>query len=504
LTFRHLRTSILYDGDGGPRGDDVRDVRIAALAAALVLAAAAAGPASAAPGPPPAPTDLVVQGFGEGATLAWQQPPGPRASAFRVYENGTVIARNTTTSVRLTNLGFASTHTYTVTAVDAAGRESASSAPLSRVLGVSGVPPFCLPSPPAGLAVTDVTPTAATLTWANGGDPAVTIVTGAPGGPVLTDAAGVRVGGLAPDTSYTLSVERRPECGGPDAPAVEVTVRTPPGPAGTPAAPIPAAPERTDTTITLSWQPPAAGTPAARYAVYRSGRRVAATSGTSATVRGLYHAASYTFQIAALDARGGESPAVTVGASTLVCQANPPRPVAVTATALSASSVRLNWVYDAEAVAYTVYDGAVAVGTSAGPAVVVGGLASATAYRLRVVAALTSGCGVSPGSAAAGVTTAAGPAGRPARPTDLRVESGDPVTSVVTLAWTQPAGGDPAVGYRVYRGTEILATTDTGRVALALPRATTQALSVAAVNADGLESAHTAPLTVRVPYLPPP
>jgi hypothetical protein len=45
---------------------------------------------------------------------------------------------------------------------------------------------------------------------------------------------------------------------------------------------------------------------------------------------------------------------------------------------------------------------------------------------------------------------------------------------------------------------------DANQATLALPKATTQVLTVAAVNAAGLESAHSTPVTVQVPYLPPP
>jgi chitodextrinase len=472
----------------------------------LAVAALTPGvPAAAGPGQaPPAPTGLVIRGYGGTAELSWRQPPGPRATSFRVYEHGAVVARNTTTSVQLTNLGFANGHTYTVTAVDAAGRESAPSAPVSRTLGISGVPPLCAPSALSGLAVSEVTPTAATLTWVGDDEPGFTTVTGAPGGPVSTEESGVRIGGLAPATTYRLAVERQPYCNAPGSPAVEVTVTTPAGSAGTPAPPVnPVASGRTDTTVTLSWESPVGG-PVARYAVYESGRRVATTIGTSATVRGLYHAAAYSFQVAALDARGGESPAAAVRATTATCQARPPRPAAVTATALSASSVRLDWVYDAAAQSYTVYAGDVPLGTSAGTAVVVGGLASATAYRLRVAATLPNGCGAGPASADVRVTTPAGPLGRPARPGQPAVTAADPVTGLVTLGWLTPDDGDPATGYRVYRGADVVATVDANQATLALPKATTQVLTVAAVNAAGLESAHSTPVTVQVPYLPPP
>jgi hypothetical protein len=483
----------------------------AAIGMVVTLAGAGAGagavPAPARPtaGPPPAPVDLVVTGHGESATLSWRQPPGERASSFRVHEGATVIARNTTTSVLLTNLGFANTHTYTVTAVDAAGSESPPSAPITRTLGVSGVPPMCLPTGLTGLVATGVTGSAATLSWVNVGDQGTAVVTGGPGGPVLTGLSGVRIGGLAPATAYTFAVERHPFCSGPSDPATTVTVVTSPGPSGTPTVPVdPVVSGHTDTTLTLSWGPPVGGTAATRYLVYESGRRVAATSGTSATARGLHHAAPYAFQVTAVDARGNESPAASVAGTTAPCQARPPRPVDLAATALSASSVRLNWTYDAAARSYTVYAGDMVVGASAGTAAVVGGLASATSHRLRVVATLTNGCGTSPASAAVRVATPVGPPGRPARPADVRLASADPLTSEVTLEWIQPTDGDPAVAFHVYRGADIVATTGTTSVALLLPPATTQVLAVAAVSSAGLESAQSALLTVRVPYLPPP
>jgi hypothetical protein len=452
----------------------------------------------------PAPTDLTVMGGGETALISWRQPPGARARAFRVYESGVEVTRNTTTSAQLTNLGFAQTRTYTVTAVDDLGRESPPSAPLVRSLGISGVPPTCSATGLSGLAASRVTASAVTLTWVGSGDPGSTTVTGAPSGPVSTDQSGVRLGGLSPDTTYTFEVTHHPSCYGPMPPPVRVTVVTAPGVAGAPAPPSGVTVTGgTDTTLALAWQPPAGG--AAGYAVYDSGRRVATTTGTSTVVGGLYHAAGYTFQVAALDARGNESPAVPVSGTTAACQARPPRPAAVTATALSASSVRLSWQYDAAATGYTIYDGAgAAVGVSSGTATVLSGLASAATYRLRVAATLTGGCGRSGGSAAVTVTTPPGPAGRPTRPADLRMVSGDPMTGVVTLEWSQPPGGEPAVGYRVYRGADVLATAATTRIALALPKATTQVLTVTAVDVRGMESARSAPLTVRVPYLPPP
>ncbi|HYN98029.1 MAG TPA: hypothetical protein VES42_29660, partial [Pilimelia sp.] len=271
----------------------MRRARFAAATLSMVtmLVLAGAGPAAAraAHHPPPAPTDLAVSGYGSSATLSWRQPPGAPVRSFRVYEGTTVVTRSTTTWAGLSNLGFARTRSYTVTAVGPRGLESAHSAVLTRRLGVSGVPPECLPSGLSQLAATRVSPSAVTLTWVNVGDPGVVTVTGGPAGPVSSGLASVRIGGLTPATAYTFSAVRRSACSGPGTPPAAVAVVTPAGPAGHPDAPAnPAVSARTDTSLTLSWEPPAGGTPATRYVVYEGGRAVATTGGTSATGRGLY------------------------------------------------------------------------------------------------------------------------------------------------------------------------------------------------------------------------
>src|SRR4051794_5317344 len=80
-----------------------------------------------------APTQVTTTNDFSSVTLTWTAPrTGSPATSFRVYEGGTVVARNTTTHVTVRNLGYLSTHTFTVTAVDAAGQESAPSIPVTR------------------------------------------------------------------------------------------------------------------------------------------------------------------------------------------------------------------------------------------------------------------------------------------------------------------------------------------------------------------------------------
>ncbi|HEU5108017.1 MAG TPA: hypothetical protein VFT95_05620, partial [Micromonosporaceae bacterium] len=217
-----------------------------------------------APAPPPpvpaAPVALTATNGASSISLTWAQPAtGTRPVSFRVYEGTTVVARNTTTGVTVVDLAFGSTHTYRVTAVDARGRESAPSAPVTRSAMLSGVPP-CGMVAPTGLAVTAVTATAVSLSWST------EIPQFEQPGPLVvlrdgvevreTSLGSARIGGLTPATAYAFQVARR-DCHGMLHPGQPVTVTTAAGaPArvGTPSAPVVGA--RTATSIALSWTAP--------------------------------------------------------------------------------------------------------------------------------------------------------------------------------------------------------------------------------------------------------
>jgi hypothetical protein len=206
--------------------------------------------------------------------------------------------------------------------------------------------------------------------------------------------------------------------------------------------------------------------------------------------------------VAALDAAGNESahsPAVFV--ATPPCDPAPTAPV-LTATALSASSVALSWLQDAEALSYTVYEGSKVVTTLAAPSATVTGLASRSQHTYRVVANLVDGCGATPTSTKVTVRTRAGAAARPTTPANLKAASVYP-NPVVTLTWSQPASADPVAGYRVYEGGAVLATSPTPGVSLRLLPATSHQVTVTAVDPAGNESAQSTQVTFTVPFVAP-
>jgi hypothetical protein len=481
---------------------------VSSLAATLAVVLLAANPVSAGSAGPATPAEPWASTFGTGISLSWEQPrTGARATSFRVYEGDQVVARVSTTAAYL-EVPFGSSHTYTVAAVDQRGRESPRTAPVTGQSRLSGVNPECLPTSGVPITVTAVTASAVALSWTRyplGGELELRVDGSSLGWTSLTSA---RVGGLAPGTAHQVTLYRENRChlgGGGIEPVGTVTVTTAPGTAGRPAAPAGlTVTGRTDSTVDLSWTAPP-GPPPARYAVYDGATPVAVTTGTTVTVDRLYHATWHRFTVAALDTAGNESahsPAASTATET--CRAAPPSPVALSAAAVSPSSVRLSWTFAAAATSYTVFDGSVPVAATRYPEVMLTGLASASRHAYRVAATLPQECGDSPRSRRADVTTPAGPAARPAAPASLTTTGNAPGPSAaqVTLSWSPAAGA--TAGYRVYEGTRVAGETTGTTLTLTLAAATTHEYVVVAVAAAGLESAPSPRVTVQASFLPPP
>ncbi|MGI5239258.1 fibronectin type III domain-containing protein [Dactylosporangium sp. CA-139066] len=252
------------------------------------------------------------------------------ARFFHVREGDRVVARTSTTSTQL-EVPFSTSHTYTVTAVDGLGRESAPSTPVTGRSWLSGYNPECMPSS-VPLTVTAVSATALTVAWSPhplGGDLELRVDGQSLG---FTPLTGARVGGLAPATTHQLALYRYNRCGSgaltqvasasaTTAAGAPVTLSAPSGLTVT---------TPTDTAVGLSWAPPA-GAPPARYAVYDAGTLVAVTTGTAVRVDRLYPATAHRFTVAGLDAAGNESThSAPAGAATQPCLAVPAQPTSKT------------------------------------------------------------------------------------------------------------------------------------------------------------------------------
>jgi hypothetical protein len=481
---------------------------LAAAVAAGVVVVAPFASATTTPTPPGTPTNVTATNNSNSISLSWTQlTSAPRPASFRVYEGNTVVARNTTTHVTVTNLGFWSTHTFTVTAVGPDGLESPRSAPISRQVFVSPIVPCLRNTRITGLVVSAVTWSAVALTWDPVDPPQPTQVSGA-GQTILTGLNSARIGGLKAATSYTFSVARR-DCSGKFVPTT-ITVKTASGPSARPGQPTGLTlRSRTDTSVGLSWTPATTGTRTEHYAIYDGTNLVAITPATttSTVLNGLWRDTAHRFTVAGLSHLGSEGVHSTpVDVSTVPCDPVPPAPRNVTALAMSASSVALSWISETAPVSFTVLDAGVPVATSSVPSTMVTGLASSSAHSFQVVTNLPSGCPPTTRSAVAQVTTLAGPALRPGPVANLRVVSvgGVGTDGTVTIGWVPAPGPDPVVGYRVYEGTTVLATSTALTATVRQPGATVHTVTVTSVDSSGNESRQSQPLTINIPYAPPP
>jgi chitodextrinase len=113
---------------------------------------------------PTVPADLnAVSGSMTQAQLSWSaSSDNVGVTGYHVWRNGTQVATTATTSFTDTNLTAATTYSYTVSAFDAAGNESAKSSPAS----VTTDSDTNAPSPPTDLTQTSSSASTATVSGA--------------------------------------------------------------------------------------------------------------------------------------------------------------------------------------------------------------------------------------------------------------------------------------------------------------------------------------------------
>jgi hypothetical protein len=116
--------------------------------------------------PPSTPTGLKVTGTGPGSiSLGWTASTDNVAvTGYRVYEGTTVAATSTGPAVTVSGLLAGGSHTFTVTALDAAGNESSHSASVTAVAGSGSSPGIAAPYVDLGAWPTPSLPQLATAT----------------------------------------------------------------------------------------------------------------------------------------------------------------------------------------------------------------------------------------------------------------------------------------------------------------------------------------------------
>ena len=103
--------------------------------------------------PPTTPSSLVANANDSAhITLAWAaSTDNVSLAGYRIYRGGTFVAATSSTSYTDNGLSASTTYTYSVTAVDTAGNESAKSAPASA--RTAAATDSSAPSAPTGVAI---------------------------------------------------------------------------------------------------------------------------------------------------------------------------------------------------------------------------------------------------------------------------------------------------------------------------------------------------------------
>ena len=197
----------------------------------------------------------------------------------------------------------------------------------------------------------------------------------------------------------------------------------------------------TPDSVTLAWNASTDNVGVTGYVVTRGGNPLVTTPDVSLTDVGLAPMTAYTYTVRATDAAGNLSGAASVTVTTLdpAADSQPPTsPGALTFSAITSSSITVNWTAATDDVAVTGYrisrDGSV-LATVTGLNFIDTGLVAGTSYAYAVVAVDAAG-NASPASAGTSQTTTGGGTG-----TTVRVNAGGPsVVDSLGQTWAADSG----------------------------------------------------------------
>jgi chitodextrinase len=346
--------------------------------------------------PPSVPEEVTIGSETlESLTVSWSPSSDDVGVALYVVRRGGVVV-GSTSSTSFVDGGLASdtTYSYTVSAQDAAGNESAES---SVAQGTTLAPDTTSPTEPTDLAVLTVTRSSAELGWtASTDDVGVAGYTVAVDGATHGTATGTSytVDGLSPDTTYAVSVTAFDAAGNTSGAAITSVTTEPPdttAPTDPTALTVAGA---TPTTIDLTWGASTDDEELAGYIVRRNGVIVGNPTSTGFSDVGLDPATTYEYTVQAVDASGNRSAEVWTDATTSDDTTAPSTPTGLAVVDEQVDAIVLSWTDSIDDVAvaeYVVYrDGA-----EAGRTPVVNfrdsGLAADTTYTYAVSAVDTSG-----------------------------------------------------------------------------------------------------------------
>jgi len=373
------------------------------------------------PGPP---KNLAAQAASSSEIdLTWDAPTsGAGAAHYEVYRDGSDIGATTSTSYADEGLSPSTTHSYVVTAVSSAGKESSPSNQASATTLTD------VPGAPQHLKAQAASSSEIDLTWnpPSSGAAADHYIVYRNGGPVAQSASTSYADrGLPAATSFEYVVTAVSADGKEGPESNKATATTEPGPPGPPQNLT--AQAASSSRIDLAWDPPIGGsTGIDHYDVYRDGSKIDSTGSTLYADMALEPATKYTYAVSAVGLLGLESPRSAEASATTAKgpDTSPPTaPTALQAKATGMSTVQLTWsaASDPESgiASYVIYRDGNRVGQVDGLSFTDGGLKPSSQYSYRV-SAINGAKLEGPRSDPATVTTGADKL-PPSPPTDLHV-----------------------------------------------------------------------------------
>jgi len=435
-------------------------------------------------------------------------------TAYRVYRDGSNTAFTTTTSLSftVTNLSPGRRYEYSVSAVDAAGNESAR----SQVLSVTTPVPIdsTAPTTPSALRATSVSSNTVSLAWNAASDNiAVTAYrlykNGSSTAFYTTSALSFTDTGLNPEQSYQYRVSAIDAAGNESSRSAALTVSTP----ATPDTSAPTTPSNLRSTtvtsdqISLMWNAASDNVGVTRYRLYKNGSNTAfATTSTQGyNDTGLTAEQSYQYRVSAVDAAGNESSrsaVLTVSTTAAPDSSAPTTPANLRSTTVTHEQINLMWNAASDNLGVTGYrlykDGSsTAFASTTTPGYNDTGLTADQSYQYRVSAVDAAGNESALSSSLLVNTLAAPDSTAPTTPSSLRSTT---VTSEqINLMWNAASDNVGVTGYRLYKdgsSTAFASTTTPGYSDTGLTADQSYQYRVSAVDEAGNESPLSSAITV--------
>lgn len=273
----------------------------------------------------------------ESATISWSASTDNVAvTGYTIRRNGTIVGNvaGNVLTYSSTGLTSATTYTFTVSASDAAGNNSAQSTGLD-VTTLPIIPDTTPPTVPTGLAASSITINGLTLTWTASYDSAGVTNYNIYRDSVLSGSTGNNnpifpVTGLAPGTTYVFYITALDAAGNVSLPSDTIHATTLPIILDTTPPSVPtnlAAVNITTTGMTLTWTSSTDNVGVTGYSVYRDSTLTGSTGGnvTQLAVNGLTAATFYSFYVTAFDSSGN----VSQGSSALQVSTSEPGQVII-------------------------------------------------------------------------------------------------------------------------------------------------------------------------------